>query len=119
MKSSCGCASGKTRRELRRRDLQTNSDDELRRYSEKAFTAADEARRALYLCQLKGVPATVASAILTLTNPQAYGVIDIRVWQLLCLYGEFDYDTGGAESAVAALARILDKLREWARLLQT
>lgn len=104
-------------RELRRRDLQANSDDDLRRYSEKAFTAADEARRALYLCQLKGVGLPVASAILTLTNPQDYGVIDIRVWQLLCLYGEFDYDTGGTNLQLLHWLEYLDKLREWAQLL--
>ena|SRR2546427_12023878 len=35
------------------------------------------------LVGLKGVRVPMASAILTLIDPRRYGVIDIRVWQLL------------------------------------
>ena len=36
------------------------------------------------LTSLHGVSVPVASAILTLVDPKRYGVLDIRVWQLLC-----------------------------------
>ena len=42
-----------------------------------------EKRKLELLINLNGVSIPMASAILMLTNPQRYGVIDIRVWQLL------------------------------------
>lgn len=49
----------------------------------KAFSSRSEQKRIEYLTQLKGVSLPMASAILTLVDPKRYGVIDIRVWQLL------------------------------------
>ena len=46
-----------------------------------------EKRKIKLLTQLRGVSIPVASTILTLTDPENYGVIDIRVWQVLYLYG--------------------------------
>lgn len=48
-----------------------------------ALTTRSERKKLDCLTKLKGVNIPMASAILTLTNPQRYGVIDIRVWQLL------------------------------------
>jgi hypothetical protein len=42
-----------------------------------------ERRRLAALRELKGISVPMASAILMLLHPQRYGVIDIRVWQLL------------------------------------
>ena len=39
------------------------------------------------LLQLQGVSVPMASALLTLLDPKRYGVIDIRVWQLLYAVG--------------------------------
>jgi len=60
-----------------------NSPDRIRRQSAEAFASRDERVRFEALIALEGVAAPTASAILTLTDPRRYGVIDIRVWQLL------------------------------------
>jgi hypothetical protein len=44
---------------------------------------------------LRGVGVPIASSVLTLTNPSRYGVIDIRVWQLLYHMGAVDSNPGG------------------------
>ena len=48
-----------------------------------ALATPSERRRFETLMSLDGVSVAMASAILTLLNPRRYGVIDIRVWQLL------------------------------------
>ncbi len=48
-----------------------------------ALSTRNERQRLEYLTALKGVNVPMASAILMLTDPKRYGVIDIRVWQLL------------------------------------
>lgn len=63
--------------------------------SARALGASDEARRILHLYRLRGVRIPVASAFLTLVDLEQFGVIDIRVWQLLGLYQEVDYDPDG------------------------
>src|SRR5262245_21902525 len=60
-----------------------NSHHRVRRLSAVAFTTRSEKLRLEALTSLHGVSVPMASAVLTLTNPQRYGVIDIRVWQLL------------------------------------
>lgn len=67
----------------------------MRTLSAQAFGAPGEAHRILHLCRLRGVGIPVASAFLALTDPERYGVIDIRVWQLLALYQEVAYDPDG------------------------
>ena len=47
------------------------------------------------LDNIKGVGVPMASAILTLTDPENYGVIDIRVWQVLFRLKKVDYDPEG------------------------
>lgn len=49
-----------------------------------------DADRVTLLTSFKGVSIAVASSLLTIINPKDYGIIDIRVWQLLHLYGEVD-----------------------------
>jgi hypothetical protein len=63
--------------------IRKNSADEIRRISAAAFATRSERRRLELLDSLHGVGIPMASAILTLTDPRRYGVIDIRVWQLL------------------------------------
>ena len=60
-----------------------NSPARIRRQSAAALASRDERVRFDALTALDGVGAPTASAILTLTDPRRYGVIDIRVWQLL------------------------------------
>src|SRR5438093_12332192 len=62
-----------------RRLYESNSAISLRKISESVFFSADENERIELLTRLKGVSIPVASAILTLTDPENYGVLDIRV----------------------------------------
>jgi len=55
----------------------------VRRATGAALTARSERRRIEPLLGLEGVSIPMASAILTLVDPRRYGVLDIRVWQLL------------------------------------
>lgn len=59
----------------------------IRRVSRAVLATRDEARRMALLTALKGVSVPTASAILTLLEPRRYGVLDIRVWQLLHALG--------------------------------
>jgi len=98
-------------RERRPQNWASNTEDEVRMLSAQAFGAPDEARRILHLCRLRGVGIPVASAFLALTDPERYGVIDIRVWQLLALYNEVDYDPDGRTLQVLHWLDYLDKIR--------
>jgi hypothetical protein len=60
-----------------------NSGPAVRRALAAACRARGERSRIEALMALSGVGVPVASAILTLLDPRRYGVLDIRVWQLL------------------------------------
>jgi hypothetical protein len=68
----------------------------VRRATSLALEAGDEERRASALLELRGVSLPMASAILTLLDPRRYGVIDIRVWQLLHRGGYVSGSRSGA-----------------------
>ena len=61
-----------------------NSAATIRRISRAALATRSEQKRMNFLTSLRGVSVPMASAILTLVDPKRYGVLDIRVWQLLC-----------------------------------
>jgi hypothetical protein len=63
--------------------IEANDLAKVETITRKAFSSRSEKKRIEYLTQLKGVSLPMASAILTLVDPRRYGVIDIRVWQLL------------------------------------
>jgi len=69
------------------RYFKSNSSELIKDISKKVISTKYEKRKIDLLTKLKGVSVPTASAILTLLDPQNYGVIDIRVWQLLYLYG--------------------------------
>ena len=64
-----------------------NSEKEIISVSKKVIATKNDQTRAELLTSLQGVAIPTASAILTLIYPKNYGVIDIRVWQVLYLYG--------------------------------
>ena len=64
-----------------------NSAARVRAASRAALAARSERGRLEPLVSLTGVSVPVASAILTLIDPRRYGVLDIRVWQLLHALG--------------------------------
>ncbi len=65
------------------RHYRRNSARTIRRLSRQVLATRSERGRLELLCSLHGVSVPMASAILTLVDPQRYGVIDIRTWQLL------------------------------------
>ncbi len=65
------------------RRCERNSATVVETTTQKVFATKSEKRRLELLTSLEGVSIPTASAILTLTDPDNYGVIDIRVWQLL------------------------------------
>jgi hypothetical protein len=56
----------------------------------------------------------MASSILTLTNPARYGVIDIRVWQLLYEMGTVTTNARGTGLTFMQWQRYLTVLRHFA-----
>jgi len=72
-----------------------------------AFGARSEQKKLSLLTSLHGVSVPMASAILMLTNPVRYGVIDIRVWRLLYTMGAVTTNADGAGFS----------FREWYRFL--
>src|SRR5689334_6010033 len=63
--------------------VKSNTAPRIRTATQRAFATRSERRRMEELLSLRGVSFPMASAILMLVNPRRYGVIDIRVWQLL------------------------------------
>lgn len=98
-----------------RRFYESNSDAEIRRVSNKLFSEECEKSKIELLTGLRGVAIPTASAILTLTNPSDYGVIDIRAWQLLYLYGKVTSRPSGTGFSIDNWIEYLQRLRFWAQ----
>ncbi len=84
----------------------------------KVFAARGEQRKLELLTGLHGVSVPTASAILTLTNPRRYGVIDIRVWQLLYALGSVSTNADGQGFTSSHWLQYLRILRHQARRLR-
>jgi hypothetical protein len=67
--------------------IRANTAKQIRAATSTALNTRSEMQRLRALTALKGVSIPMASAILMLLNPKRYGVIDIRVWQLLYQIG--------------------------------
>lgn len=80
-----------------------------------ALSTRSERKRLDCLTRLKGVNIPMASAILTLTNPKRYGVIDIRVWQLLYTMRSVSAKPSGTNFTFKNWYHYLRKLRYLAR----
>ena len=63
--------------------IRKNSERVISHLTKKVFSTKSERKKIELLTRLRGVSIPMASSILMLTNPKRYGVIDIRVWQLL------------------------------------
>jgi hypothetical protein len=74
---------------------ESNSHHRIRDVSRAVFKTRVEAERLTLLIGLAGVGIPTASAILTLTDPRRYGVIDIRAWQELHRRGVVQDRPGG------------------------
>ena len=67
--------------------IMSNSETSVNKFTREAFATRSEKRKIELLTRLNGVSVPMASSILTLLNPRRYGVIDIRVWELLYTMG--------------------------------
>ena len=95
-----------------------NSHHRIWRQSAMAFASRSERVRFEALTALHGVAAPITSAILMLTNPRRYGVIDIRVWQLLFDLGSVRTKPGGVGFDFSNWYHYLMKLRYHAKKLR-
>jgi hypothetical protein len=75
--------------------IQRNRADTIKKVTRAAFATRSEQKKLLFLTSLYGVSVPMASSILMLTNPTRYGVIDIRVWQLLFEMGTVNSNPDG------------------------
>ncbi|MGE5179258.1 MAG: hypothetical protein ACM3PF_09220 [Bacteroidota bacterium] len=72
-----------------------NNHHRIRRATAAVLGTHDEGARLGALLALQGVGVPTASAILTMLEPKRYGVIDIRVWQLLHALGAVEGNAAG------------------------
>src|SRR5215813_3364116 len=84
----------------------------------RALATRSERRRLEALRTLDGVSVPMASAILMLLDPRRYGVIDIRVWQLLHALGEVTKKSSGVGFNFNNWYQFLMKLRYFAKKLR-
>ena len=97
------------------RHYRRHSTAAIRRVSRGVLATRDEARRMTLLTALAGVSVPTASAILTLLEPRRYGVLDIRVWQLLHALGAVRSRPDGRGFRLAHWLEFLALLRAHAR----
>ena len=90
----------------------------IRQVSRAALATRSERRRIELLTSLRGVSMPVGSAILTLIDPRGYGVLDIRVWQLLFALGVVAWKPGGRGFTARDWLHYLTRLRQHARRLR-
>ena len=91
-----------------------NRSEAIRKATRAAFSTRNERKKLTSLTALSGVSVPMASAILTLTHPGRYGVIDIRVWQLLHAMESVATNPGGAGFDFAEWDQFLTILRYFA-----
>jgi hypothetical protein len=94
-----------------------NSAIRIRRVSRLTLATRSERRRIELLTSLRGVSVPIASAILTLIDPRRYGVLDIRVWQLLFALEAVGWKPGGRAFTARDWLCYLTQLRDQARRL--
>ena len=93
----------------------SNSGEDVILISKKVLATKFEKRRIELLTKLNGVLIPTASAILTLIDPENYGVIDIRAWQILYLYGSMKVKPTGVNFNFKNWYNYLMKLRYYAK----
>lgn len=91
--------------------IRSNTPSTIRKITAAAFATRSERNKIELLTTLRGVSLPMASAILTLVNPKRYGVIDIRVWQLLFSLGTVNTKPKGVNFGFNEWFRLLSILR--------
>ena len=98
--------------------VRLNHPRRIRTATSVALTAKSERDRIQALTELQGVSVPSASAILTLLDPVRYGVIDIRVWQLLHRLGLVEGNAAGTNLTHAHWERFLILVRRYAAMFR-
>jgi hypothetical protein len=97
--------------------VRANSHHAVRAATGAALRTRSERRRLEALTALHGVSVPTASALLTLIHPRRYGVIDIRVWQLLHRVGTVATNADGAGFGFEDWRCFLEVIRDLAARL--
>lgn len=97
--------------------IRANTPWKVRSVTRRALATSSERQRLEALRTLKGVSVPMASAILTLLDPRRYGVIDIRVWQLLHKLGVVRQTPSGTGFTFNNWHRFLMIVRHFSRKL--
>jgi len=92
--------------------IRANNYYRVRSATAAAMATTSEKRRLEALLQLKGVSVPMASAVLMLLYPWRYGVIDIRVWQLLHGVGAVSGNRRGTGFSLANWLQFLSIVRD-------
>lgn len=96
--------------------IRANSQSQITKASRTALTARSEEDRIQALMCLRGVGIPMASAILMFLDPRRYGVIDIRVWQLLYELGEVTSNRRGVGFTLEQWDQYLTIIRSYSRI---
>jgi hypothetical protein len=98
------------------RQIERNGAETIKKVTKAAFGTRSEQKKLQLLTSLYGVSVPMASSILMLTNPERYGVIDIRVWQLLFNIGSVNKNPKGVHFDFKQWYRYLMIIRYFARM---
>lgn len=98
--------------------VRANTAKRVRAATTSALGTRSEPRRLESLVRLRGVSVPMASAVLTLIDPRRYGVIDIRVWQLLHARGAVRRNAEGVGLSAGNWREFLAVIRHFARKLR-
>ena len=91
----------------------------IRKATAIALSDTRDRERMEALLTLRGVSVPTASAILTLIDPERFGVIDIRVWQLLHRLGYVEGARSGTGLTVAHWMQFQAVIRAYAARFET
>jgi hypothetical protein len=91
--------------------VRSNTHHRVRAATGAVLATRNEAARIEALLGLKGVSVPMASAVLMFLDPSRYGVIDIRVWQLLHAAGAVSENAKGTHFSVSQWLQFLGILR--------
>jgi hypothetical protein len=98
--------------------IKSNSSSAIRAATRAALAARSERARLEALTALSGVSVPMASAVLTLLDPKRYGVIDIRVWELLYALGTVTRNPGAVGFSFNNWHEFLMIIRHFAKKLE-
>lgn len=91
--------------------IRSNTHHRIREATSTVFATRSEQKRLTALLGLRGVSIPMASAILMLLSPRRYGVIDIRVWQLLHEFGLVTENPAGTGFTASQWSSFLSIIR--------